>query len=574
MRAKKSYLSVLLVVVLLMAMFPPVGSAASSPKETKMQSYVSAMQPGWNLGNTFDSFNTNAPNNGDETSWGNPLVTKEFLKEIKKQGFKSIRIPITWSGRMGGAPDYTINPDWMDRVQQVVDWSLQEGLYVMINIHHDSWMWINKAPENHDAVLAQYNAIWTQVADRFKNHSDKLMFESVNEPFFDNVDVATQHAFLDELNTSFFHIVRASGGKNDVRPLVLPTLFTNNSQEHVDSLASTIADLNDPNLIATIHFYGFWPFSVNIAGFPKLEELTINDIDTMANNVYNTFVSKGIPVVIGEFGLLGWDATPFKSPFSEGVPEHGEMLKFLEYFTYKSIENKLTLMLWDNGGRFDRRTLQWNDPELYDLIMASLKSRSATAESDLIFVRKDVPAQDTVMPLNLNGNVLTSIKLGDYELMEGTDYALNGEDLTLKASFLANLTESAELGEVAVLKAQFNKGADWTFYVMYNDTPVLQNVEGTTANFAIPTAFNGDRLATMEAVYAEGGNAGPHNWTSFKEFARTFKPSYAANEITLTQSFFNEVNDGTVILKFHFWSGAIIEYTITKNGTSISGTAS
>jgi hypothetical protein len=422
--------------------------------------------------------------------------------------------------------------------------------------------------------LAQYNAIWTQVSDRFKNHSDKLMFESVNEPFFDNVDVATQHAFLDELNTSFFHIVRASGGKNDVRPLVLPTLFTNNSQEHVDSLASTIADLNDPNLIATIHFYGFWPFSVNIAGFPKLEELTINDIDTMANNVYNTFVSKGIPVVIGEFGLLGWDATPFKSPFSEGVPEHGEMLKFLEYFTYKSIENKLTLMLWDNGGRFDRRTLQWNDPELYDLIMASLKSRSATAESDLIFVRKDVLAQDTVMPLNLNGNVLTSITLGDYELMEGTDYALNGEDLTLKASFLANLTESAELGEVAVLKAQFNKGADWTFYVMYNDTPVLQNVEGTTANFAIPTAFNGDRLATMEAVYAEGGNAGPHNWTSFKEFARTFKPSYATNEITLTQSFFNEVNDGTVILKFHFWSGAIIEYTITKNGTSITGTAS
>ncbi|QYR22657.1 cellulase family glycosylhydrolase [Paenibacillus sp. sptzw28] len=574
MKAKRSYLSVFLVVALLMTMFPLVSSAADSQQETKMQSYVSAMQPGWNLGNTFDSFNTNAPNNGDETSWGNPIVTKEFIKEIKKQGFKSIRIPITWSGRMGGAPDYTINPDWMDRVQQVVDWSLQEGLYVMINIHHDSWMWVSKAPENHDAVLAQYNAIWTQVADRFKNHSNKLMFESINEPLFENVDVATQHAFLDEFNKSFVHIVRASGGNNDVRPLVLPTLFTNHSQEHVDSLASTIADLNDPNLIATIHFYGFWPFSVNIAGFPKLEELTINDIDTMANNVYSTFVSKGIPVVIGEFGLLGWDAVPFKTPFSEGVPQHGEMLKFLEYFTYKSIENKLTLMLWDNGGRFDRRTLEWNDPELYNLIMASLKSRSSTAESDLIFVRKDAPAQDAVMPLSLNGNVLTGIKAGDYKLMKGKDYELNGENLTLKASYLAKLTESAELGEAAVLKAEFNKGADWTFYVMYNDTPVLQNVEGTTASFAIPTAFNGDRLATMEAVYAEGGNAGPHNWTSFKEFARTFKPSYATNQITLTQSFFNEVNDGTVILKFHFWSGAIIEYTITKNGTSITGTAS
>lgn len=574
MRAKKSYLSVFLVVALLMALCSSVGSAAASPKESKMQSYVDAMQPGWNLGNTFDSFNTSAPNNGDETSWGNPIVTKDFLKEIRKQGFKSIRIPITWDGRMGGAPDYTINPDWMDRVQEVVDWSLQEGLYVMINLHHDNWMWIGQAPDNHDAVLAKYNAIWTQVADRFKNHSDKLMFESINEPKFDNVDVATQHTFLDEFNKSFFHIVRASGGTNDVRPLVLPTLNTNHSQEHVDSLVSTIADLNDPNLIATVHFYGFWPFSVNIAGFPKLEELTINDINTMINNVTTSFVSKGIPVVIGEFGLLGWDSVPFKTPLSEGVTEHGEMLKFFEYFTSLCVENKLALMLWDNGGRFDRRTLQWDDPELYNQIMAGLKGRSSTGESDLIFIGKDAPAQDTVVPLHLNGNVLTTIKLGNVELMAGTDYVLNGEDLKLKASFLSGLTESAELGEVAVLKAQFNKGADWNFHVMYNDTPVLQSVVGTTANFAIPTAFNGDRIATMEAVYAAGGNAGPHNWTSFKEFARTFKPTYAANEISLTQYFFNEVNDGTVILKFHFWSGAIIEYTITKNGTSITGTSS
>ncbi|MDQ0877766.1 endoglucanase [Paenibacillus sp. V4I3] len=567
MRTKRSYLSVAMIVALLLTLFSPISSAAASPKETKMQSYVSAMQPGWNLGNTFDAFDTTDPTKNDETAWGNPRVTKEFIKEIRKQGFKSIRIPITWSGRMEGAPDYTINPAWMDRVQQVVDWSLEEGLYVMINIHHDSWMWVSKAPANHDAVLAQYNAIWKQTADRFKNHSDKLMFESVNEPLFDNVDVATQHTFLDEFNTSFVHIVRASGGKNDVRPLVLPTLFTNNSQEHVDSLASTIAKLNDTNLIATVHFYGFWPFSVNIAGYPKLEADTIKDIDTMANNVYNTFVSKGIPVVIGEFGLLGWDA-------GEGVPEHGEMLKFLEFFTAKSIENKLTLMLWDNGGRFDRNTLQWRDPELYNLIMASFKGRSSTGESDLIFVRKGAPAQDAVVHVNLNGNILTGIRAGDNKLKIGKDYELNGEELTLKASFIAKLTESASLGEVAVLKAQFNKGADWTFHVLYNDTPVLQNVEGNTANFVIPTAFNGDRLATMEAVYAAGGNAGPHNWTSFKEFARTFKPSYATNEIALTESFFKEVNDGTVILKFHFWSGAIIEYTITKNGTSITGTAS
>ncbi|MDQ0877765.1 endoglucanase [Paenibacillus sp. V4I3] len=567
MRSKRSYLSVAMIVALLLALFSPVSSAAASPKETKMQSYVSAMQPGWNLGNTFDAFNTTDPTKNDETAWGNPRVTKEFIKEIKKQGFKSIRIPITWNGRMGDAPDYKIDPAWMDRVQQVVDWSLEEGLYVMINVHHDAWMWARTMPTNHDEVLARYTAVWTQIADRFKNRSNKLMFESINEPEFLNVDITTQLAFLDEINTTFVHLVRASGGANADRPLVLPTLYCNHEKVRVDSLASTIAKLNDPNLIVTVHFYGFWPFSVNIAGYPKLEADTIKDVDTLIDNVSNAFVSKGIPVIVGEYGLLGWDA-------GEGVPEHGEMLKFIEYFTSKSVENKFALMLWDNGGRFDRRTLQWNDPELYNQIMASLKSRSSTGESDLIFVKKGAQEQDAVVHLNLNGNVLTSIKNGKYELVNGVDYELNGEVLTLKASYVAKLTASAEPGEVAVLKAGFNKGADWTFHVLYNDTPVLQNVEGTTSNFAIPTAFNGDRLATMEATYAAGGNAGPHNWTSFKEFNRTFKPSYATNEISLTQGFFNEVNDGTVILKFHFWSGAIIEYTITKNGTSITGTAS
>jgi endoglucanase len=129
-------------------------------------------------------------------------------------------------------------------------------------------------------------------------------------------------------------------------------------------------------------------------------------------------------------------------------------------------------MLWDNGGRFDRRTLQWNDPdpELYNQIMASLKGRSSTGESDLIFVGKNAPAQDTVVPLHLNGNVLTGIRAADYKLNKGKDYEWNGKELTLKASYLAKLTESAELGEVDVSKAQFNKGADWTLHVMYNDT--------------------------------------------------------------------------------------------------------
>ena len=138
------------------------------------------MQPGWNLGNTFDATGS------DETSWGNPRVTEEFLDQIRAQGFKSIRIPVTWGQHQGGAPDHTIDPAYLDRVEEVVGWALDDGFHVMINIHHDSWQWVNTMPTNHDAVLDRYSDTWTQVADRFRDADTRLQFESVNEPQFAN----------------------------------------------------------------------------------------------------------------------------------------------------------------------------------------------------------------------------------------------------------------------------------------------------------------------------------------------------------------------------------------------------
>lgn len=104
------------------------------------------------------------------------------------------------------------------------------------------------------------------------------------------------------------------------------------------------------------------------------------------------------------------------------------------------------------------------------------------------------------------------------------------------------------------------------------DTPVLSNATGTTAAFAIPTQFRGDQLATMEARYADGSNAGPHDWTSFKEFDVAFSPDYPGNRITLTDTFFGEVRDGApVTLTFHFWSGAQVTYRVTRSGSNVTG---
>lgn len=570
-RIQKSFLSLTLVTALLLSLFSSIAAAATKDEQqakatpkSKIQSYVDDMQPGWNLGNTLDATGE------DETSWGNPRVTQELIKKIAAQGYKSIRIPITWDSHIGEAPNYTIDQAYLDRVEEVVGWALDAKLYVMINVHHDSWLWVSHMEEKHDETLARYNAAWTQIADRFKDKSDKLMFESINEPRFTDggsTDEAKMEQMLAELNNSFHQIVRNSGGKNDVRPLVLPSLETSPTQPRMDQLYKTITALNDPNIIATVHYYGFWPFSVNIAGYTTFEKDTKNDITQTFDNVYNTFVAKGIPVIVGEFGLLGFDK-------DTGVIEQGEKLKFFEYLTYYLKEKKMTSMLWDNGQHFNRKTYKWSDSELHNLLMSGLKERSSSTESDLVYLKKGAAIKDTKVKLNLNGNKLTTISANGKYLTKGKDYTLNGEELTLKASQLKKLTASQKYGENAVLTLKFNKGVAWRLKIIVNDTAKLSDAKGTTESFAIPTTFNGNQLATMEAVYTAGGNAGPQDWTPFKEFGNTFSPSYNTKEIKLLPAFFKDVKDGEVILKFHLWNGDILTYKITKSGTNVVGKSS
>lgn len=530
----------------MLAAVPPVLRAT-----TAMQAYVDAMQPGWNLGNTLDAVPT-------ETSWGNPLVTRDFIQEIADQGFQSIRIPVTWKDHHGAGPGYTIDPEWMNRVQQIVDWSLDADLHVMLNLHHDS-DWVRTMPTDHDGVLNRFNALWQQIAARFADYPDELMFESINEPAFEGASDATAMTLLDELNSSFHTIVRGSGGRNATRPLVLPTVVTNASQVFLDSLATTVANLDDSNLIVTVHFYGFWPFSVNIAGSTTFGPEVIDGIESTIDRVDATFVSRGIPAVIGEYGLLGFDND--NSPI-----EHGEMLKYFEYFTAYAQAHGIAHMIWDNGQHFDRNNYVWRDPSLYDVVMHSVSGRSSTAETDLLFLRHGQAVEDVAIDLNLNGNTFVALYDGSGPLVAGLDYVLDGSLLTVKASLLARYA-SGSLGEKAVLSARFDAGPDWKIHVRRFSPPLHGDATGTkTGGLDIPTAFNGDRLATMEAVYAGGGNAGPPSWSSYKQFKESFVPNYPGGAIRITPEFFAETTTGTVNLTFHYWSGQTREYQLIIDG--------
>ncbi|QFZ17897.1 cellulase family glycosylhydrolase [Saccharothrix syringae] len=530
---------------------PPAGDAMAA---------VAAMEPGWNLGNSFDS------TGADETSWGNPRVTEALLDNVRAQGYKSIRIPVTWGQHQGAAPSHTIEAAYLARVKEVVGWALADGFYVMINVHHDSWQWINTMPADRTGVLNRFNATWAQIATAFRDSPAKLVFESVNEPQFSNSSGDAQNAqLLDELNRSFHSIVRRSGGGNATRLLVLPTLHTSADQARVDELNTTLTALNDRNLIATVHYYGYWPFSVNVAGGTRFDATAQKDLVDAFDRVHNSFVARGIPVILGEYGLLGFDR-------HTGTIEQGEKLKFFEFLGYYAKTRKITTMLWDNGQHFGRTSFQWSDPELIAMIKSSWATRSGTASTDQVFSARSSAITAKTITLNLNGTSFTGLRNGGTDLVRGTDYTVQGDQLTLSAALITRLSGSRAYGVNATLSARFSQGVPWRINLITYDAPVLQNATGTTSAFSIPTAFRGDLLATMEARYADGSNAGPHNWTSFKEFDRAFAPNYTTGATALTADFFAEVNDNArVTLTFHYWSGTTVTYYVTRSGTSVTG---
>ena len=507
------------------------------PQPGDAMATVAAMQPGWNLGNSLDATGS------DETSWGNPRITQALINNVKAQGFKSIRLPVTWGQHQGASPNYLIETAYLNRVKEVVDWALAADLYVMINIHHDSWQWIANMPGDRTGVLNRYNAIWTQVSTAFRSSSPKLLFESVNEPQFTGSSGDAQNAqLLHELNVSFHRIVRASGGNNATRLLVLPTLHTSADQPRIDELNTTITALNDRNLIATVHFYGFWPFSVNVAGYTTFNSEVQADLVAQFDRAANSFVSRNIPVIIGEYGLLGFDR-------HTGTVEQGEKLKFFEYLGYYARTKRLTTMLWDNGQHFGRTSFQWSDTELFNQIRSSWTVRSGTASADQIYSARASAITAKSLTLNLNGTTLQAVRQGSSNLAQGSDYTVSGNTLTLTQAAMTRLSGSRAYGVNATLHLVFAQGVPWRVNLITYDMPTVANSTGTTSAFTIPTQFRGDQLATMEAKYADNSNAGPHNWTSFKEFDVTFAPNYSAGTIALTTAFFNEVNAGARVTR-------------------------
>ncbi|SFB93761.1 glycoside hydrolase family 5 protein [Butyrivibrio sp. YAB3001] len=331
---------------------------------------VAEMTAGWNLGNTLDATGSN--DLSSETSWGNPKITKELIDTVCEKGFDSIRLPITWGNHVGSAPDYTIDPEWMDRVEEVVNYALDDGMYVLIDTHHEE-MWRVPDKAKIDEVDAENIAIWNQIATRFKDYGDHLIFEGLNEPRTKGSaaewsgGTSDERDCVNQLNKSFVDTVRATGGNNEKRLLVVTTY----GDTIIQAAASQLEIPEDEHIAVAIHAYEPYDFTFASGTSSEIDKWTGSrdgDINTLILNLRKNFLNKGIPVLLTEYGAVN------KSENTD------EVRKWVTSYVQKATLAGVPCFWWDNGiydqdgekfAILNRKDLTWYREPVVDAIIRS-----------------------------------------------------------------------------------------------------------------------------------------------------------------------------------------------------------
>lgn len=374
--------------------FTPVCITASAEsadmRDMTTMEIVRDMGVGINLGNTFESCGDWIAQWGDgtpksyETAWGSPEITRDMIQGYADEGFGVIRIPVAWSNMMG--ENYTISPEYLARVKQVVDWSLDSGMYVILNIHYDNGWWEN-FPTQKDECMKKYTRIWEQLTEAFGNYDDKLMFESLNEEGgWDSVwnqwngteeQKKQSYSLLNEINQKFVDIVRSSGKNNDKRHLLIAGYKTD-----VALTCDKFFEMpDDPagRCAVSVHYYTPSPFAIleEDADWAKMRPTwgTDEDFNELNNNMTmlkTTFIDNGIPVIIGEYGC------PKKNKDPESVN------LFLSSVCETAYENQLCPVLWDiTELHYDRSTCKMYDEELKNSLMSVADRKPDIVKGDL-----------------------------------------------------------------------------------------------------------------------------------------------------------------------------------------------
>lgn len=372
-----------------------------APAETKGDSvqFSQNLMPGWNLGNQLESNSDGTPS---ETAWGNPVITENLIKQVKAQGFKSIRIPVSYLSKIGAGPNYTIDSKWLDRVQEVVDMCINNGLYAIINIHGDGyysvkggWLLCGESASEQKTIKAKYEKVWEQIAKRFKNYDDHLVFESMNEEYDGTYNNPNPEYYnnINAYNQIFVDTVRKAGGKNNNRYLLIPGWNTDINFTTGDcdtyTMEAKFVIPNDSRIMISVHYYTPWEFcgeegydtfykwGDSVKKFVKRRQ-SETLVNRQFDKLYNAFIKNGYGVVIGEYGSI--DRT-HKDKSNTTYRAY-----FAEYVNYAAHQRNIVTVYWDNGyngnhgfGLFDRTKCTVTQPEIIKGIINGAKATKTPA---------------------------------------------------------------------------------------------------------------------------------------------------------------------------------------------------
>lgn len=456
---------------------------------------VEAMGPGWNLGNQLESVTDNVP---EETNWGNPVITEKLIQSVKAAGFKSIRIPVSYFAKIDDDKDYTIDSKWLDRVQEVVNYCIKNDLYAVINIHGDGYNtidggWLLCNGKNQTEIKKKYKKVWKQIAERFKNYDEHLLFESMNEEFDGSYSEPNKEYYqnINDYNQIFVDTVRKTGDNNTKRWLIIPGWNTNidytagdyGFKLPTDQYRDKSIDKEEQRIMISVHYYSPWDFCGgengvitqwgNEADDPSKTSTTCDEtyMKNQLNLMKTTFADKGYPVFIGEYGSI--DKTSYDS----------ENEYYRAYFARKlcqlSRKNGCIPMYWDNGynsvhgfGLFDRTTCEVTQPVIIDAIMEGF-GQKASQNSTLMSVRLYVSdskywttiQSDNTARITKKGGTYTLKLKGDKDMLSNiTTIALKDCNVELGNQTKSDFTNA----QIVIDKVRFN-GTDYTVKENKND---------------------------------------------------------------------------------------------------------
>lgn len=388
MDMKKRFLHLFSLMLAVLMLIPCVGSAeeAEAVDNGVMREGLTALEAtrlmgnGINLGNTLEAcdnnvgIKTNTPLSY-ETHWGQPKTTQAMIDGMKAAGFDTIRIPVAW---MTNAThlyegDYTIDAGYMDRVEEVVRYARKAGMYVIINDHWDGgWygMFGSESAETRALAMEAYKGMWQQIAERFRDYSDYLIFESANEelggrfdensPLYCSDSVVTyltddeRYALTNEINQTFVDVVRATGGNNATRFLLIAGYSTNIDQT-CDDRFQMPKDTADSKLMVSVHYYDPWSYCGASSAASATKWGKVSDYEYMDQQLakMTKFTEAGYGVVIGEYGAL---------PCSDGLKDN--TLAYHTAFLDACTKYNLTNCLWDCSGLYKRVSQTFADDDI------------------------------------------------------------------------------------------------------------------------------------------------------------------------------------------------------------------